>query len=101
MSKRVRVAAASDVPADEGLLVTCEGEAVAVFHVDGAYYGCSARCPHAGGPLHQGFLDGTTVSCPWHGWSFELNCLGNAPRDGVERYRVVRDGDDLYIELNG
>ena len=99
MPKRVYAAPVSAVPEDEGLLVSCGGEDIAIFSIDGQHFGCSARCPHAGGPLHQGFLDGTSVSCPWHGWAFELNCLGNAPRDGVERYRVVREGDDLFVEL--
>lgn len=99
MSKRVLAGKAADMPADQGLVVRCGGEDIAIFEIDGQYYGCSARCPHAGGPLNQGFLDGTTVSCPWHGWAFELNCPGNPPRDGVERYRVLREGDELYVEL--
>ncbi len=99
MANRVHIGLAASVPDDQGLVVTCGGEEVAIFCIDGSYYGCSARCPHAGGPLNQGFLDGTTVSCPWHGWAFELDCVGKAPRDGVERYRVVREGDDLFVEL--
>lgn len=98
MTQRSRVASVSDIPADRGHVVRFDGEEVAIFCIDGHYFACSARCPHAGGPLADGFIDGTSVVCPWHGWSFELNCVGNAPRDGVERYRVSREGDDIYIE---
>ena len=98
MAERVRVANITEIPADRGHTVRFDGEDVAIFCIEGVYFACSARCPHAGGPLAEGFLDGTSVVCPWHGWSFELNCVGNAPRDGVERYRVSREGDDLYLE---
>jgi len=98
MAERVRVASVAEIPVDRGHTVHFDGEDVAIFSIEGAYFACSARCPHAGGPLAEGFLDGTSVVCPWHGWSFELNCVDNAPRDGVERYRVSREGDDLYLE---
>ena len=100
MPQRVRVAAAADIPDDSGLAVKCGKEEIAVFRIEGAYYACSARCPHAGGPLADGFLDGTSVSCPWHGWAFELNCVGAAPRDGVERYKVIAEGEDLFVEFS-
>ena len=99
MAQRVRVGSAADMPEDSGLVVKAGGEEIAIFKVEDAYFGCSARCPHAGAPLADGFLDGTVVTCPWHGWSFELNCVGAAPRDGVERYKVVAEGNDLYVEL--
>jgi nitrite reductase/ring-hydroxylating ferredoxin subunit len=99
MPKRVRAAAISDIQEDEGFVFEAPGEEIAIFKIEGRFFACSARCPHAGGPLNQGFLDGTSVSCPWHGWSFELDCKGNPPRDGVERYAVVVEGDDLYLEL--
>lgn len=98
MPERVRVGAVADIPVDRGLVVRFDGEEVAIFNIEGKLFACSARCPHAGGPLADGFLDGTAVVCPWHGWSFELDCVGNAPRDGVERYRVSRDGEELYLE---
>lgn len=99
MPQRVRAAAIGAIPDDQGLAVKCEGHEIAIFKMEGGYFACSARCPHAGGPLSEGFIDGTSVTCPWHGWSFELNCPGNAPRDGVDRYPVTLEGGFLYVEL--
>jgi nitrite reductase (NADH) small subunit len=87
------VAVAADVPPGQARVVHFAGEEVAVLNVDGTFYACSERCPHAGGPLHQGFVKGTRVSCPWHGWVFDLCPAEPALRDGIVRYSVrVEDG---------
>jgi nitrite reductase/ring-hydroxylating ferredoxin subunit len=52
------------------------GTAIAVANVGGSYYAISNTCAHAGGPLGEGSLEGTTVTCPYHGWQYDL-------RDGV------------------
>jgi nitrite reductase/ring-hydroxylating ferredoxin subunit len=84
----------TDLAPGQAVVVRHAGECVAVFNVDGTFYACSDACPHAGGPLHQGFVRGTTVSCPWHGWAFSLAAVPDAPRDGVLRYPVrVVDGE--------
>jgi nitrite reductase/ring-hydroxylating ferredoxin subunit len=87
MAKHV-VAAAADVPPGERLRVDVEGTPVAIFNVEGAYYGLLDRCPHMGGLLSEGVLIGLVeadrpgcygysrrgeiVRCPWHGWEFDL-----------------------------
>lgn len=45
---------------------------VALFKVDENIYAMDGICPHHGGPLGQGTLDGCIVSCPWHGWRFDV-----------------------------
>src|SRR5260370_7971843 len=59
------------VPAGSGLLV---GDA-AVFNVAGSFCATQAKCTHRGGPLNEGTLDGSTVTCPWHGSQFNV-CTG-------------------------
>ena len=61
----------SDVPAGTGLLV---GEA-AVFGVAGGLCATQAKCTHRQGPLSEGKLEGSTVTCPWHGAQFDV-CSG-------------------------
>ena len=48
------------------------GRMIAVFHVDGQLYGLDGVCPHQGGPLGKGELNGHIVTCPWHGWQFDV-----------------------------
>ena len=73
----------SDVPPGSVLLM---GD-VAVFNADGQLCATHARCTHRQGPLSEGTLDGSTVTCPWHGSQFNV-CTGAAIRD---RRRTPRD----------
>ncbi|MCY3727734.1 MAG: Rieske (2Fe-2S) protein [Nitrospira sp.] len=53
---------------------------VALFNVDGKILALNNTCPHAGGPLGEGTLDGEVVECPWHGWEFNVRtgaCMEN------------------------
>ena len=99
MPELVKVAETKDIEPGKAKCVDAGSERVAIFNIDGAYYAMSDMCPHAGGPLSEGYLTGTEVSCPWHGWVFDLNPGENAPKDGVDRYRVHVDGDDIKLEL--
>ncbi|MBM4004995.1 MAG: Rieske 2Fe-2S domain-containing protein [Planctomycetes bacterium] len=45
---------------------------VALFHVDDAFFALDGVCPHQGGPLGKGQLCGHTLTCPWHGWQFDV-----------------------------
>jgi nitrite reductase/ring-hydroxylating ferredoxin subunit len=76
------------VPPGSALLV---GDA-AVFNVAGSFCATQAKCTHRGGPLNEGKLDGSTVTCPWHGAQFNV-CTGAVLRgpatDPVKTYRVV------------
>lgn len=48
------------------------GTAIAVANVGGTYYAISNACAHADGPLGEGSLDGHLVTCPYHGWQFDV-----------------------------
>ena len=52
--------------------VVVAGTIVALFNVDGDYFALDGICPHQGGPLGQGALHGCIVSCPWHGWEYDV-----------------------------
>lgn len=93
------VATVGDIPPGGSCVVKFAGEEVAIFNLEGNFLACSERCPHAGGPLHQGFIRGTRVSCPWHGWAFELCPTEPAPRDGIVRYRVRLEGEAVQLAL--
>jgi len=80
------------VLAGSGLLV---GDA-AVFNVAGSFCATQAKCTHRGGPLNKGTLNGSTVTCPWHGSVFNV-CTGAVLRgpatEPVKTYRVVVEGE--------
>lgn len=95
---RIRAGTVADIPPGRAVCVKHNGGGIAVFNIGGAFYACDDACPHAGGPLHQSFISGTVVSCPWHGWTFDL-VETDGPPDGVRRFPVVVEGDEIIIEL--
>ena len=53
--------------------VTIKGHEILLARVGDSYYAADNRCPHMGGKLSQGKLDGTIVTCPRHGSQFDLS----------------------------
>ncbi|HVA33810.1 MAG TPA: Rieske 2Fe-2S domain-containing protein [Candidatus Baltobacteraceae bacterium] len=45
---------------------------VAVFNLGDEFVAYENVCPHQGGPIGEGFVEGATVTCPWHAWCFDL-----------------------------
>ena len=101
MPRSIRVAFASDVPPGTSKEVLADDQVVALFNVAGTFYALDGVCPHAGGPLGEGTLRGTIVTCPWHGWQFDVangqNCL-NA-RMTHTCFPVKVEGDDVLVEV--
>lgn len=69
---RIALVHAAEVPPGTVVEVVSDGKPLAVANVDGQFYVVDATCPHAGGPLGDGSLDGCVLTCPWHGWSYDL-----------------------------
>lgn len=74
MSKWVRLCAESEVP-QAGAVGAFEarGVTVCLANVEGTLHALDNWCPHRRGPLGEGWLEGSTVVCPWHCWAFEVN----------------------------
>jgi nitrite reductase/ring-hydroxylating ferredoxin subunit len=72
MPKKVSVLRAAELAPGECRAVLVEGQELALFNVDGKFYALSNVCAHVGGPLGEGTLQGTTVTCPWHAWQFDV-----------------------------
>ena len=78
-----------------------DGKVIALANVSGKLYAVNNVCLHRGGPLGQGELTGQTVTCPWHGWQYDV-ATGKAlmnPSVGVESYPVELRGDDIYVDV--
>jgi nitrite reductase/ring-hydroxylating ferredoxin subunit len=72
MANWVSVARHDECPPGSALEVVAGDRILALFNVDGTIYAIDGICPHQGGPLGQGTLCGTVVTCPWHGWQFDV-----------------------------
>ena len=102
MPIRARCGKSDDLPPGSSKVVQVRGRSIALFNFNGALYALDNTCPHQGGPLGEGYLEEAgVVSCPWHGWTFDLK-TGVSPIDPelkVGCYRVeIRDGQ-IVLEL--
>lgn len=101
MAGFVRVAATKDVTAGSGMVAEVNGQAIALFNVEGQFYAIDNICAHRGGPLGEGELDGEVVTCPWHAWQFNVKTgvSVNNPSASVKTYQVKVEGSDIKVML--
>jgi nitrite reductase (NADH) small subunit len=67
-----KIAPAASIPEREGRCIEAAGRQVAVFHTSEGFLAVENRCPHRGGPLADGIVNGAAVVCPLHAWKFDL-----------------------------
>jgi nitrite reductase (NADH) small subunit len=97
----VKMATLDELPPGGAKEVEHEGRIYAIFNVDGAISAIDGVCPHQGGPLAEGRLEGTCVTCPWHGWRFDVRTgktpLGPKIKQPV--YEVKLEGQDVFVHV--
>src|SRR5215475_10543335 len=101
MAEFVRVGKASDIPAGQGRMFEVSGRQVAVFNCGGQFHAIDNVCEHQGGPLAEGELDDCVVTCPWHGWTYDVR-TGISPDDSVtrvQRFELKVEGDELLVAV--
>ena len=97
----VRVAAVDELREDGGIQRTGEDREVGLFKFGGEVCAIDGVCPHVGGPLGEGFVEDGTVSCPLHGWPFDLRtgqCTTN-PRAKVDCFEIKVDAGEVFVRL--
>ncbi len=102
MAKQI-VVKASEISQHERKTVDADGISVAVFRIGSKYYALENTCPHQGGPLGDGdFVDGATVACPWHGWTFDVRTGLNTKFPDtikIKTFPVKVEGEDIKITI--
>jgi len=102
MAGFVKVAKTDEVAPGQGKMVEVSGKKIALFNVEGSFYGIGDTCTHRGGPLSEGVLEGKQVTCPWHGARFDVTTgevLGPPAPNGVARYNVRVEGENIEVEI--
>ncbi len=101
MAKVVKVAEVNDLSPGQGKVVHAEGQDIALFNVDGTFHAIHNTCLHRGGPLGDGGLEGTTVTCPWHGWRYDVTTGNNVknPAVSVVSFPVKVEGADVLVVM--
>ena len=102
MSGWIDVLSAAELPPGQNVPVFLDdGTEIALYNVGGEVHCTDNMCTHAGGPLGDGYFEGATVTCPWHGWQFCVRtgqCL-DVPGDRLNRYAVLVEGGRILVCL--
>jgi 3-phenylpropionate/trans-cinnamate dioxygenase ferredoxin component len=105
----IRAVGTGDVPEGKMKKVTIGGRVLLIANVNGVYCALNNKCPHMGGSLADGTLQGDIVTCPRHGSQYNVRtgeAVGKAkvafirvmPHD-AERYETRVEGSDVIVEL--
>jgi nitrite reductase (NADH) small subunit len=95
------VARAEDVPPGSARVVRAGERELALFNVGGVFYATQSECLHLKGPLGDGKLDGCVITCPWHGWQYDVT-TGENEFDralALETFAVVVEDGEVKIAV--
>ena len=97
----IKVGTIDALPAGSVMEAEVGGNTYAICNLGGELSAFEGVCPHAGGPLGQGNLDGNLLICPWHGWEYDCRTGANGYDESVKlaKYPVKVDGDDILIDV--
>jgi 3-phenylpropionate/trans-cinnamate dioxygenase ferredoxin subunit len=110
------VAQSSEIPPGARKIVDVDGRSIGLFNVNGTFVAVLNVCPHELAPVCLGRVSGTTLqsspgefrwgregeilTCPWHGWEFDLlTGAALADKRRLRRYPVTVDGDTIFVTL--
>jgi len=94
------VVRSQDIAEGSAKLLRAKGEEMAVFKSNGQLYGIQNICPHEGGLLCNGWIEGGEVVCPLHGYKFDLKtgACSTDPKLRVKVFKLVAQGDQFSLE---
>jgi nitrite reductase/ring-hydroxylating ferredoxin subunit len=100
MTSFIKVALVTDIPPNSRKVVELEGVAIVIFNVDESYFAVGRYCPHEGGLLDEGTLDGTLLTCPLHGITFDL-ATGVSEDEGgfsITKYNIKLEDGSILLD---
>lgn len=71
--KWIRITPVDNIPPREGRSMMLAGRDIAIFNLGDRFAAIENKCPHGGGPLADGIVGGSTVTCPLHNWRICLD----------------------------
>ena len=98
---KIKVAKVNDVQEGKGKVLFINGKEIALFKLNGEFFAMDNTCPHQGGSLGDGSVNGDIVTCPLHGWEFNVKtstCL-LLEHIKLDSYKVEVSGEDVFIDV--
>ena len=96
----VIVARISDIDEGKSQLANVNNKEIALFKIEGKIYAMENSCCHRGGPLVDGYIEGTEVTCPWHAWTFDVRtgACSTVPDTKHPIFKVKIEKDEVFVE---
>jgi nitrite reductase/ring-hydroxylating ferredoxin subunit len=98
--ERTWVARLGDVPQNGVAVVSAFGRSVVLVRWNGALAAIDDECPHRSGPLSLGEVGDGTITCPLHGWMFDVRTgqpIGADASYVASVYELEVTGDDVFL----
>ena len=102
MSNWIRIASVEQCPPGNACEFVVADRIIALFNVDGEFHALDGVCPHQGGPLGKGKLVGCIVTCPWHGWQFDVQTGQHQTSASLlhPRFPVRVEGESVLVDVD-
>ncbi len=99
--QQLKVAGIDEILDGGSKIVNVGGRSIAIFRIKNQYFAMVNACLHRGGPLGEGEVKDYEVTCPWHGWKFNLSdgSFALIPTLKVKTYVVKETADGIFIEI--
>ncbi len=99
--KEVFAAGVGEIADGERKIIQVDNLSIGVFHHNGKWFAVRNHCLHRGGPVATGTLEGDVLTCPWHGFQYNLTNgrLLVDPATKLETYQVFEREDGIYVRI--
>ncbi len=91
----------SELEKGSGRPMDIAGKSIAFFNLDDKIYAIENRCMHRGGPLGDGHLEGSQVTCPWHAWQFDVKTGACHTMQGASQktFKTKIENGEIFVEV--
>lgn len=95
----VKVASKNEIGNGRGKVVEINGKEIAILNDNGKFFAIDNTCAHMQGPLGEGSCENEKVTCPWHGWTYDLKTGKNTFSQDIKLdvYKVKISGEEILV----
>ena len=102
MPEYLKIAKVDDIAQGQAKLIEVKSREIALFNIAGTFHAIDNSCTHVGGPLCEGEIAGSEVTCPWHGAVFDVttgNVLGPPAAEAVTCFNLRVENGEILLEI--
>ncbi len=100
---KIIIGKTTDIPSGKMQKVTADGKDILIANMDGSFYAIDDTCTHSGASLSEGTLDGSIITCGWHGAKFDCKTgkLAAFPAKikDLHSYKVIIESGNIFLEV--